>query len=63
MRALLPAQGAGLTLDELRDVPLMALPDRLTALSHRLGAGAARLSDVIGERYFAHAGAESMQRV
>jgi uncharacterized circularly permuted ATP-grasp superfamily protein/uncharacterized alpha-E superfamily protein len=63
MRALLPAEGAGLTLDDLHGVPLLALPERLVALSQRLGDGAQRLSDLIGERYFAHAGADAMQRV
>jgi uncharacterized circularly permuted ATP-grasp superfamily protein/uncharacterized alpha-E superfamily protein len=63
MRALLPEQGAGLVLDDLRGVPLPALPERLVALANRLAEGAARLSDRVGERYFAHAGADAEQRV
>jgi uncharacterized alpha-E superfamily protein len=63
MRALLPTQGAGLALDDLREWPLMALPARLVALSMQLSDGVGRLSDVIAQRYFAHSGADAMQRV
>jgi uncharacterized alpha-E superfamily protein len=59
---LLPARGAGLELEALRDAD--AAPARIIAVSQSLAASAARLSDLIGRRYFAHAGAaDAMQRV
>ena len=50
--ALLPAQGAGLTLESLRDADDADLSQRLQALAADLGAAAAALSERIGERYF-----------
>jgi uncharacterized circularly permuted ATP-grasp superfamily protein/uncharacterized alpha-E superfamily protein len=50
--ALLPPEGAGMTLESLRDVEDDALAQRLLALSQELGASATALADRIGERYF-----------
>ncbi len=50
--ALLPAEGAGLTLESLRDASDEALGGRLAALAHELGIAAATLADRVGERYF-----------
>jgi uncharacterized alpha-E superfamily protein len=59
--ALLPAQGAGLPLDALRvDDDARVL---VGALASRLGSVAATLSDRIGATYFAHAVADSEQRL
>jgi uncharacterized alpha-E superfamily protein len=63
LRAHLPEQGAGLTLDALRHASAATMQGEVAALAARLGQGAARLSDMIGRRYFAHAGAAAMQRV
>jgi uncharacterized alpha-E superfamily protein len=51
--ALLPAQGAGLTLEDLRGADDAMIAERLLALSRTLGAGARQLADAIGARYFA----------
>ncbi len=51
--ALLPAQGAGLALDDLRGLDDAAIAAELLALSRRLAEAGQRLSDAIGERYFA----------
>ncbi len=60
----LPPEGAGLTLEELRDVSDEDLGKRLAALADRLGDAGAQLSDDIGRRYFAHAdGGDQLQRV
>jgi uncharacterized circularly permuted ATP-grasp superfamily protein/uncharacterized alpha-E superfamily protein len=55
MLALWPEQGAGLALGELRGCGDAATQQRVLALAKQLGAAAARLSDLIGQRYFAHA--------
>lgn len=51
--ALLPAQGAGLTPDDLRGLDDAAISARLLALSRNLAAVGEQLADAIGERYFA----------
>ncbi len=61
--ALLPAQGAGLTLASLRDATPVVVQSQMAALAARLCTGAANLSDRIGQRYFAHAGSGEVQRV
>ena len=62
--ALLPLQGAGITLDDIREMDDEQLRERLLMLADRLAEGAARLSDEIGQRYFAHAeGDGRVQRV
>jgi uncharacterized alpha-E superfamily protein len=48
----LPAEGAGLTLDMLRDLDDKQLAARLLALSQELGQVAGVLADKVGERYF-----------
>jgi uncharacterized alpha-E superfamily protein len=63
LRALWPAQGAGLSADDLRDADAAAMRARVAAQSAVLTDSAARLSDLIGQRYFAHADADAMQRV
>ena len=50
--ALLPAEGAGLALDELREVEEAELARRLRQLAQTLGGAAARLAERVGERYF-----------
>ena len=50
--ALLPVQGAGMTLESLRDADDADLSQRLEALAADLGAAAAALAERIGERYF-----------
>jgi uncharacterized circularly permuted ATP-grasp superfamily protein/uncharacterized alpha-E superfamily protein len=55
MLALLPARGAGLVLEDLRGYSDTATQQRVLTLAKHLGACAARLSDLIGQRYFAHA--------
>ena len=49
---LLPAEGAGLTLESLRGADEAAIAQALRALSATLGHRAATLADHIGERYF-----------
>ena len=49
---LLPAEGAGLTLEALRGVDDTAIAQALRALSLRLGQDAAALADRVGERFF-----------
>ena len=49
---LLPAEGAGLTLESLRDVDDSELAQRLNELALGLGEAAAALADRIGARYF-----------
>ena len=62
--ALLPQQGAGISLDDLREMDDEQLPERLLALCDRLAEGAALLSDEIAQRYFSHAdGGDTVQRV
>jgi uncharacterized alpha-E superfamily protein len=53
--ALLPAQGAGLTLDALRGADDAAIAAELQALAARLQAAAGALADEVGERYFTFA--------
>jgi len=50
--ALLPAHGAGMTLESLRDADDADLSQRLEALAADLGATASALAERIGERYF-----------
>ena len=54
--ALLPAEGAGLTLESLRGADDATIAERLHALSLQLGRAAAQLADRVGERYFTLAG-------
>ncbi|MES2956635.1 MAG: circularly permuted type 2 ATP-grasp protein [Pseudomonadota bacterium] len=67
LREMLPPHGAGLSLAQLvesagADDALMRR--QLLQLAQRLQASVARLSDAIGQRYFAHAdGTDGMQRV
>ena len=62
--APLPAQGAGFSLAALVDVDDADVKQRLTQLALGLQGSAVRLSDAIGQRYFAHAdGGEGLQRV
>ena len=64
LRQLLPASGAGLTLDDLRDADDGALCRRLVPLAERLSVAGARLSDAMTQRYFAHAeGGDVLHRV
>jgi uncharacterized circularly permuted ATP-grasp superfamily protein/uncharacterized alpha-E superfamily protein len=63
LRAQLPEQGAGLTLEALRRASAPTTQAEVAALAARLAQGAARVSDLIGQRYFAHAGATAEQRV
>lgn len=50
--ARLPAEGAGLTLEDLRDADDQAIAAALLALSQRLGDAALGLAEAIGSRYF-----------
>jgi uncharacterized alpha-E superfamily protein len=63
LRALWPAQGTGLALEQLRDADGPAIQGLVAAQSQRLADSAARLSDLIGQRFFAHADADAVQRV
>lgn len=54
--AALPAQGPGLALQELCDLDDDALRRRLLALATQLAQAGARLSDELGQRFFAHVG-------
>ncbi|MCR5863803.1 circularly permuted type 2 ATP-grasp protein [Aquincola sp. J276] len=64
LRERLPVEGAGITLDELRDLDDEALRLQLCVLARRLQDAGARLSDDVGQRYFAHAeGGDRLQRV
>ena len=64
--AQLPAEGAGLTLDELRDIDRRgddaALRRRLCALAQGLAGCGRALSDQVGAHFFAHA-TDALQRV
>lgn len=51
--ALLPAQGAGLSPQDLRGLDDAAIAARLLELSRELVAASMQLADAIGERYFA----------
>jgi len=61
MRDLMPAQGAGLALDDLRGSSPVEVSARVAALARLLAERAATLSDRIGQRYFTHAAAEAMR--
>jgi uncharacterized circularly permuted ATP-grasp superfamily protein/uncharacterized alpha-E superfamily protein len=50
--ALLPPEGAGLTLDALRNLDDKQLAAKLLALSQELGLASGTLADRVGERYF-----------
>jgi uncharacterized circularly permuted ATP-grasp superfamily protein/uncharacterized alpha-E superfamily protein len=50
--ALLPPQGAGITLEDLRDLDDAQIAERLLLLAVELGSAAALLADRVGERYF-----------
>jgi len=64
LREMLPAEGAGLPLEALRDADANALRALLAHTAASLQSAASALSDVIGQRYFAHAdGGDAMQRV
>jgi len=63
MLGLLPVRGAGLALEDLRGCDLAAVKTRVAAVAQGLAAAAARLSDLIGQRYFAHAGIEATHSV
>lgn len=64
LRERLPVEGAGITLDELRDLDDEALRQQLCVLSQRLQQAGTRLSDEVGQRYFAHAeGGDRLRRV
>ena len=63
MLALWPEHGAGLALEDLRGDSDTATQQRVLALAKQLGAAAARLSDLIGQRYFAHADVDASQSV
>jgi uncharacterized circularly permuted ATP-grasp superfamily protein/uncharacterized alpha-E superfamily protein len=63
MLALWPERGAGLALDELRGCSDAATQQRVAALALQLGTAAARLSDLIGQRYFTHADVDANQSV
>jgi len=54
--AMLPARGAGLSLEELRGVDDAGIAERLLTLSRELGDAGLRLCEQIGEAYFALAG-------
>jgi uncharacterized circularly permuted ATP-grasp superfamily protein/uncharacterized alpha-E superfamily protein len=61
--ARLPAEGAGLTLDDLRDGDDGLLRARLRVLCSRYAEAGAWLSNELGGHYFAHADADVLQRV
>jgi uncharacterized alpha-E superfamily protein len=64
LRAQLPPQGAGVALTELAAADDDRLRGQLTQQALQLRDSAARLSDAIGQRYFAHAdGTDGVQRV
>jgi uncharacterized circularly permuted ATP-grasp superfamily protein/uncharacterized alpha-E superfamily protein len=61
---VIPAEGAGLTLEALRGATDAQIRERLLGLSRELGAAGSLLAERIGERYFALASAEHrMQQV
>jgi uncharacterized alpha-E superfamily protein len=62
--ALLPPPGTGLQLEDLRGISDEPLANRLVALADQMSQCAARLSEEIGQRFFAHANGDGrMQRV
>jgi uncharacterized circularly permuted ATP-grasp superfamily protein/uncharacterized alpha-E superfamily protein len=50
--AMLPAEGPGLTLEDLRGESDAQICARLLVLSRRLGHAGAQLADAVGQRYF-----------
>jgi hypothetical protein len=64
LRAVLPLQGAGVALQDLAGADDAQLCVQLTQRALLLRDSAMRLSDAVGQRYFAHAdGADGVQRV
>jgi uncharacterized circularly permuted ATP-grasp superfamily protein/uncharacterized alpha-E superfamily protein len=63
LRELLPAVGAGIELGALRGADDAALRTLLASTAVSLQDAAAALSDAVGQRYFAHAQGQEMQRV
>jgi len=64
LREMLPPEGAGLSLEALRDADEPAVRALLARTAVSLQAAAAALSDTVGQRYFAHAeGGDALQRV
>ena len=64
LREHLPVQGAGLTLADLAGTDDALVKQRLAQSARELHASVARLSDAVGQRYFAHAdGGDELQRV
>jgi len=64
LREHLPEYGAGLTLADLAGADDAMVKQQLMQSARRLHASAARLSDSVGQRYFAHAdGGDGLQRV
>jgi uncharacterized alpha-E superfamily protein len=61
--ALLPGEGAGLLLEELRGATEAQIAARLLQLSRELGTAGARLADAVGERYFALATEEQRMQL
>ena len=61
--ALLPAEGAGVSLAALAELDDAALREALRAVSTDLEQRAWKLSDAIGQRYFAHTASAALQRV
>jgi uncharacterized circularly permuted ATP-grasp superfamily protein/uncharacterized alpha-E superfamily protein len=60
----LPAEGAGLALEDLRGADDTQIAERLMTLSRQLGEAGARVADMIAQRYFTLASDEHrMQRV
>jgi uncharacterized alpha-E superfamily protein len=61
---LLPPQGAGVVLEQMRSLSDERIGELLSTLGVELADAGARLSDEIGRRYFAHAeGGDQLQRV
>ena len=63
MAALLPARGAGLDLDELRAAGAARGTAAAGGAGRTPGGGGGELSDLIGQRYFAHAGADATHSI
>jgi uncharacterized alpha-E superfamily protein len=63
LRALLPASGAGLGLEDVRGLADSALRDRMDEVAQALHGAALALSDAIGQRYFVHAMSDDLQQV
>lgn len=61
--ALLPPDGAGLVLEDLRDHSDAQIAERLLRLSRELGDAGTKLADAIGERYFALATEEQRMQL